>query len=493
MVVLITGATGNVGRALARVLRREGAQVVAAVRDVELARNALGPEIELVELHDASAMREAVERADAIVNLAGAPIAERRWSKRQKRELRASRVELTGRLSDYVRAAHNPPCVLVSASATGIYPDRGDAAQDESSPRAVDFLGELCGDWEAAARHCQSARTRVVSLRISVVLDAESGALAKLLPLFRLGLGGPLGGGQQYFSWIHLDDLLAIILFALRDDALRGPVNATAPTAVTNRELTRGLAELVGRPAPLPVPALAVRLAMGGRAALMLSSQRIVPRVLERAGYQFLYPTLESALAEIAFRQEESVLIGRHGAPDAREEPDGATHVLTQVTELRAPLSEVFAFFARAQNLAWITPPWMGFRIVGAAPSAIAEGTRIEYDIRLGPLPIRWRTRIARFEPGELFVDQQERGPYRLWWHEHSFEELEEETRMVDRVFIRLPFGSAGQWLAGRVVHAMLRRIFAYRAQAMAHRFGRPALHAPAPVRYRARALSQSA
>lgn len=473
MVVLMAGATGSIGRALARVLRREGHQVIAAVRSVQRARNALGPEIELIDVQDRHAMRDAIERADALVNLAGEGIADRPWTASRKRALRASRVDLTHVLSDYVVHAVRPPRVFVSASAIGIYPDTEASVYDERDAAGNGFLAQLCKDWEAAALRSESSHTRVVCLRIGVVLDSETGALAKLLPVFRLGLGGTLGSGKQYFSWVHLDDLLQIVLFSLCNEGVRGPVNATAPEPVTNRELTRALSVLVDRPAVVPVPAFVVRLLMGARAELMLKSQRVVPTALERAGYRFRYRSIAQAFAEIKARLAESTRVEPY-VSRAADEPNGATQVLTQTTVLAAPLSDVFPFFARAQNLAWITPPWMGFAIKGAVPENIREGTIIEYDIRLGPLPLRWRTRIAAFEPGERFIDNQERGPYSLWWHEHRFEAHEGGTRMVDRVLIRLPFGRLGDLFAGAIIRSTLRRIFGYRAQAMAHRFGSP-------------------
>ena len=478
MIVLMTGATGSVGRALSRTLRREGHSVLAAVRSIGRAKNALGPEIALVDIADDRAMRAAVERADAIVNLAGEGIATHRWTARRKQALVASRVTLTEQLVERVRAAEKPPSVFISASAIGFYPDAAERELDERAHAGSDFLADLSSRWEAAAMRAQSERTRVVCLRIGVVLDAESGALASILPLFRLGLGARLASGRQYFSFIHLDDLLGIISFALGQRSLRGAINATAPTPVTNAELTRELARLVNRPALFRVPAFALRLLMGERAALMLESRRVVPRALLRAGYTFRYPTLHAAIEELRTRLSESTRIERYRGPRGKE-PRAATHVLTQVTLLDAPLAQVFPFFARAQNLAWITPPWMGFAIRGAAPQDISVGTIIEYDIKLGPLPLAWRTRIASFEPGVRFVDNQERGPYSLWWHEHSFEPHEGGTKMVDRVLLRLPFGLLGSMVAGGMVKGTLRRIFGYRAQAMAQRFGRLGDRAP--------------
>lgn len=472
MVVLVTGATGNVGRALARVLRREGHDVMAAVRDIARAESALGPEIELVHLGDAQALAQAVERADAVVNLAGAPIADRPWSARRKRVLQESRIGLTRTLAAQIARARRPPRVFVSASAIGIYPDSADALLDERHPSSSGFLGELCAAWEREALAIQSDRTRVVCLRIGVVLDAESGALSKLLPIFRAGLGGPIGNGRQYFSFIHMDDLLRAICFALAQPELRGPVNATAPHPVTNRELSTQLGQLVGRPAWLKVPALALRLFMGQRAQLLLSSQRVLPVALERAGFRFSYPTLGRALAELRGRLDEATRIERnvwtHGDPGPRR----ATHRLSHVTEVSAPVDTVFPFFAQARNLGWLSPAWMGFAIRGRAPDEVREGMVIEYDIALGPVPMRWRSRIVRFVPGQLFIDDQERGPYAIWWHEHRIEERGGKTRIVDHVWFRLPLSPLGDLVAGRFVHATLRRIFAHRQQALLQRFG---------------------
>src|SRR5262249_21207591 len=238
-----------------------------------------------------------VEGLDAVVNLAGAGIADGRWTSARKQLLRDSRVQTTTALGQAIAAARRPPRVLLSGSAIGFYGDRGDRAVDESADRGAGFLAELADAWELATRKAAEAGTRVVFLRTGMVLSPQGGALAKLLVPFRLGLGGRIGSGAQVLSWIALEDVIGAIPFALRTDALRGPVNLTAPEPATNAAFTRVLGRVLGRPTLAPVPALAVRAVFGqmGEESL-LGGANVVPRVLLDAGFRFRWPGLEEAL-----------------------------------------------------------------------------------------------------------------------------------------------------------------------------------------------------
>ncbi|MFI5231865.1 MAG: TIGR01777 family oxidoreductase [Gemmatimonadales bacterium] len=270
MRVAVTGSRGFVGSALVRALRSAGDEVIAVPRNT-------------AEIGD----------AEAVVNLAGAPIAVR-WTERRKREILASRVETTHRIVDAIARSGKPPRVLVSASAIGFYGDRGDEQLSEASAGGADFLAGVVRDWEAAAA---SARVRSVQLRFGIVLGAHGGALAKMLPPFRMGVGGRLGPGTQWMSWISLHDLVRVIRFAVDENALSGPVNAVAPNPVTNTEFTVTLARVLRRPAILPVPAVALRALFGEMAGLtMLASQRVHPARLEEGGFPFDDPSLEGAL-----------------------------------------------------------------------------------------------------------------------------------------------------------------------------------------------------
>jgi hypothetical protein len=241
---------------------------------------------------------ERLEGLEAAIHLSGANVAAHRWTSAYKREIWASRMDSTRALATALAGLRQPPRVLLAASATGVYGDRRDEILDERAGPGKGFLAELCREWEAAARPAAQAGIRVVNLRFGVVLGPGDGALGKMLPLFRLGLGGRLGSGRQWMSWVGLPDAVAAIPFALDAAALAGPVNVTSPEPVTNAEFTRALAKAVHRPAILPAPAFALRLALGEMAdEALLASARAVPAKLIAAGFRFANPSIDAALA----------------------------------------------------------------------------------------------------------------------------------------------------------------------------------------------------
>ncbi len=291
MHVLISGASGLVGRALERSLDAGGHRVRRLVRRRPVEPDATFWDPAAGEL-DAAAMKG----VDAVVHLAGENIAGGRWTAAFKRRVLDSRVAGTGLIAAAVAAA-DPPPVLVSASAIGFYGDRGEEPLDEASAAGEGFLAEVCRRWEAALAPASGAGARTVRLRIGVVLSRHGGALAKMLTPFRFGLGGVIGDGRQVMSWIHLDDLVGAIEHALGSGDLNGPVNAVAPRPVTNRELTRVLARVLRRPAWLPMPATLVRLVFGEMGEeLLLAGARVTPARLAETGYAFRFDDLESAL-----------------------------------------------------------------------------------------------------------------------------------------------------------------------------------------------------
>jgi len=288
--VLVTGSSGLVGRALAPFLTTGGHRVRRLVRHAPASEHEFRWNPETGELDPA-----ALDGVDAIVHLAGENIASRRWSAAQKRRIHDSRMAGTRRLVDAVRALSGKPRVFVSASAVGIYGDRADELLDEESAAGEGFLAQVCQDWEAEARRLDDVRA--VQLRFGVVLSAAGGALARMLTPFKLGAGGRIGSGQQWMSWIALDDAIGAIHHAIFDEELRGAVNAVAPRSVTNAEYTHTLGRVLHRPTLLPMPSFAARLAFGELAdELLLASQRVVPRRLQETGYAFAQPDLEGAL-----------------------------------------------------------------------------------------------------------------------------------------------------------------------------------------------------
>jgi uncharacterized protein (TIGR01777 family) len=287
MRIAVTGASGLVGSALVPALRAGGHEVLRLVRWDPAAKT-----IEAARL----------EGLDAVVHLSGENIADGRWTDAKKARLRSSRVGSTRFLSETLAGLARKPSVLVSASAVGYYGDRGEAWLAESALPATDFFGQLSVEWEAAAAHAAHAGIRVVHPRTGIVLSPAGGALAKMLLPFKLGIGGVVGSGRQYFSWIALDDVVGVIHHMLARSDLSGPVNVAAPEPVTNAELTKTLGRVLGRPTFVPVPAFALRIAFGEVADALLASTRLRPERLLETGYRFRYPELEGALRHVLAR-----------------------------------------------------------------------------------------------------------------------------------------------------------------------------------------------
>jgi len=480
MRIFVTGATGFIGRALIPRLRRDGHTIIAWVRSEARARSLLGAEVELVRAGGPDVMTAALSRSDAVVNLAGEPVLGKRWTPARRRILEESRIGVTRDLVRAIAAASPRPRVLVSGSAVGWYGDRGDERLTEASAPGDDFLARLCRQWEDAALAAEASGVRVALLRTGVVLGRDGGALEQMLTPFRLGVGGPVGSGRQYFPWIHLHDLVGAIAAMIADDRYRGPVNGVAPQEATSRSFAAALGRALHRPAILPMPAFALRVIFGEAASVLLASQRAEPRVLIANGFTFAFPDLDRALADILGGANVSIGPAAPGRrPDdasSREylESRPPSHELRLTTIVDAPIEETFAFFSRAENLGVITPAAMRFSLVGGAPS-IGSGTRIDYRIRVGPATLRWRSRITAWEPGRRFADVQEIGPYRAWWHEHAFRADGARTVMEDRVLYAPPLGPIGRIANRLFVAPALTKIFRHRGDVIRLRFGVPA------------------
>ncbi|HLM57882.1 MAG TPA: TIGR01777 family oxidoreductase [Pyrinomonadaceae bacterium] len=296
MKVIVTGATGLVGRALVRSLLSKGHEVTRLVRGDSQAFRAPGSSAAHWDPEKGTIDAGALEGHDAAVHLAGESVAGGRWDDEKKRRILESRVKGTRLLAETLAGLREKPRVLVSASATGFYGDRGDEILREESASGEDFLAGVCREWEKGTLVASQAGIRVVHMRIGIVLAGEGGALEKMLTPFKMGVGGRLGTGRQYMSWIALEDLVGAIEHALADEKVHGPVNAVAPRPVTNEEFTKTLGGVLGRPTIFPVPAFALRLAVGEMAEVLLGGQRVEPARLKESGYQFKQPELEGAL-----------------------------------------------------------------------------------------------------------------------------------------------------------------------------------------------------
>jgi len=291
MRIVVGGSSGFIGTALVDRLRAAGHDIVRLVR-----RDSAAPDEVTWRPSVAPLDPSTVDGADAVVNLAGVGVGTHRWNAAFKALIRASRVNSTEALAAAVAAAKAPPRVLLNASAVGFYGDTGDREVDESGPAGDGYFPDVCRAWEAATEAAEAAGIRVAHLRTGLVLGPGGGLLKPLLPLYRFGLGGPLGNGRQWMPWISLADEVAAIEFLLTADAVTGAVNLTGPAPVTNREFARTLSRVLHRPAVLPVPAFALRIAVGEFGAEAVRSQRVLPAVLAGAGYRFQHADLESAL-----------------------------------------------------------------------------------------------------------------------------------------------------------------------------------------------------
>jgi uncharacterized protein (TIGR01777 family) len=300
MKILIGGSHGLVGTALIELLEAEGHEIFRLVRYAPHSKT----EIEWSPDRYSIALAR-IEGFDAVINLAGESIAEGRWTDEKKRRIRESRVKGTTLLGDALANLTDRPATFICASAIGYYGDRGDEILTEASAPGDGFLAEVCVEWEKATELATEKGIRVVNARFGVILDQNGGALKKMLPPFRMGLGGKIGNGKQWMSWIALTDVVRALNFALNNESLRGPVNFVAPHPVTNAEFTKTLGKVLSRPTLFPIPAFAVRLAFGEMAdALLLASQRVEPERLKAAKYQFLYSELEAALRDVLQKRD---------------------------------------------------------------------------------------------------------------------------------------------------------------------------------------------
>lgn len=294
--ILITGGTGFIGQNLCRALDREGYSLTVLSRRPEIVKELCGASVSAI-----SSMDNLGDEAhfEAIINLAGAPVADERWTTARKELLIKSRTETTRQITAFVERAENKPKRLISGSAVGYYGDGGDRILDEDAPFNDEFTHHLCQQWESEACRVLEYGVKLTIIRIGLVIGKKGGFLQKMLFPFSMGLGGRLGDGRQWMPWIHMDDIIGLILFFLRSDDMEGVFNATAPNPVTNEEFTKTLAGLLRRPALMPLPAFFLKLFFGEMSRLLLTGQRAVPTTVVNKGYRFRFTRLEDALRDV--------------------------------------------------------------------------------------------------------------------------------------------------------------------------------------------------
>ena len=301
MNIIIAGGSGFIGRPLCQALRHDGHQVTVLSRNPQKAAKVLGPSVTTIawDVGSPGTWEHVLHKAEAVINLAGEPIADARWTDRRKRQIRDSRVLTTQTLVDALAKVSDGPRILVNASGVGFYGPRVDPQLTEASPIGTGFLAELCAAWEHEASLAESHGVRVVILRIGMVLGKHGGALAQMIRPFRLFVGGPISPGDQWVSWIHIRDLIGLVQWALSREHVKGPVNAVSPTAVTMEEFCQVLGRVLKRPSWLQVPQFALRFALGELSSLLTTGQRVIPKAAMEGGYVFQYSDLEPALLDI--------------------------------------------------------------------------------------------------------------------------------------------------------------------------------------------------
>lgn len=308
MKIAITGATGFVGTRLVEKAHQEGHQVLVLTRNATKARRVFPdsafPTVEIVAYtpKESGEWQNAISGCDGVVNLAGAPLADERWSEERKREIIDSRKIGTRKIVEAIAAANPKPSVLVNSSAIGYYGTSETATFDETAPPGDDFLAQVCREWEAEAQQVTQTGTRLTIVRTGIVIG-NGGAIAKMLTPFRLFAGGPLGNGKQWFSWIHREDLTDLMLFALQNPAIEGTINGTAPNPVRMNQLCDTLAQVMHRPSWLPVPDFALQMLLGDAAKLVLEGQQVLPKRTQEFGFDYQYPTIKPALEQVVKAQ----------------------------------------------------------------------------------------------------------------------------------------------------------------------------------------------
>ena len=446
MKILVTGATGMVGRTLLPLLKAKEHEVIALTRNLETAGVRLPIACQIIRWDPLSHknLPDLPEKIDAVIHLCGEGIADGRWTQKRKQEIYDSRILSTRNLLTLFIKSQLLPRVWISASAIGYYKNASQSALDEASPPDDGFLAKVCKDWETETFKADVLGIRTLALRLGIILGHDGGITTKILPLFRMGLGGPLGQGNQWMSWIHVRDVAGLILTALENPTYRGPINTVSPNPVTNGEFTSVLAKILKRPAVFTVPAFALKLLLGEISQLLLASQNVSAQKATGLGYRFVYPKLKNALKVIC---------------------DQIGHKFITEQWVLQPIDHVFEFFSNPKNLETLTPDFLHFKIVKISHPKIQEGAVLDYQLKLHGIPVHWQSRISGWVQGQRFSDQQTRGPYAFWHHTHEFYETRGGTVIRDNVVYKLPGWVPGDVLAHTYIKKDLEKIFIFRRE----------------------------
>lgn len=452
MKILITGATGLIGTQLGIELVKSGHEIVVISRSEQKAKLALPFPCQVIEADlMKSEILPSIDSVDAVIHLLGEGVADQKWSDQQKERILKSRTLSTQNL---IKSFQVMPKLWIQASAIGIYGDRKDELLSESSSSGEGFLADVCRQWEAGADLAkEKGASRVVKARLGIVLSSQGGALKKMLFPFKAGVGGALSSGQQWMSWIHIDDVVGLFKKAIEDSAAQGPLNFVSPNPEINLNFSKKLVNQLNSFLGPTVPAFAMRLLFGEMADVLLGSQRVSADQAIKLKYQFKFPELQEALKDVLPRADESM------------------EFFQTQQFVQAPRSKVFEFFSQAENLEKLTPEFLNFKIAFKSAEKIEKGSEIEYQLKVHGVPLKWKTLIEEFKAPDRFVDTALKSPYQTWHHTHLFEELGHGTLITDRVIYKLPVGYAGWLVGGAFVKSDLNAIFDFRRAQVAEIF----------------------
>jgi uncharacterized protein (TIGR01777 family) len=447
MKVLITGATGLIGQQLGLELVRQGHSLVVISRNKSRALLDLPFPADVIEGDLMQGPVPLPQDLEAVIHLLGEGVADQRWSEEQKARILDSRTQSSQHL---IQSFQKMPPLWIQASAIGFYGDRGDESLNENSDKGEGFLSDVCQQWERAAEEAlKKGAQREVRARLGIVLASQGGALAKMLTPFQAGVGGALGNGKQWMSWIHIQDAVRLFVECLKNENYKGVVHFVSPEPATNQDFSKKLCQHLNRLMGPPVPSLALKILFGEMAVVLLASQKVTPEKAIKNGFQFQFSELNQAF--------ESVLPGGSRGEEYLE------------TYQYLPLKrqQVFSFFSKAENLEKITPEFLYFRITQSSTPQIQKGTEIEYRLKIHGFPAGWTTLIEDFESPRFFVDTALKSPYQKWHHTHIFEDLGPGTLVIDRVLYRLPMGYLGWLVGGALVKKDVKDIFKFRRSAV--------------------------
>lgn len=451
MKVLIAGGTGLVGKEIGKKLAEAAHDIYILTRSPEdAAIQCPFPQTPLS--WDELETHPALPDLDCIINLAGMSLNEKRWNKKIKEDIVSSRIQSTQKLVHLANTRCKKLDCFVSTSAIGIYGDCGDQICDEDSAHSDDFLGTLCQNWEAAVGGL--VKGRKIILRLGIVLSEKGGALEKMVPPIQAGIGGPLSNGKQFMSWIDIDDLVSLFVFAM-ENPIHGVFNATSPNPLTNQDFTQTIANHLEVKAALPAPYLALRIAVGEFAKNLVESQRVSSAKIQTKGFQFQYKKLQDSIAKRVpkLRGFERRLIFEQWLPQKKE--------------------EIFPFFSDVHNLERLTPPDLHFRLLSTSSDKVGEGSEFEYKLKVKGVPIHWTSKIIAWSPSDYFIDNQERGPFSKWYHLHTFSDLAYGTLLADHIDFSIPLGAMGFGATSWIVLPDLHRTFNHRQKTIHSLFHR--------------------